>query len=557
MVVSTPNDEEMAMPPATSGQRARPQHEAGVERLIDALARPACYPYPVERVEVLQTHISYVLLAGEYAYKIKKPVNLGFLDFSTLEARRRFCDEELRLNRRTAPDLYLATVPITGSGSSPVLDGDGPAIEYAVKMRRFAQDALLDRVARRGELTAPLADAIARKLAAFHASVAVAGPGTQFGTPDHVMAPARANFDHIERLVGDSPDVAQLERLRASTEREGKRLAAWFAERKRGGFVRECHGDLHLGNIALIGGEPTPFDCIEFNADLRWIDVMNEVAFLVMDLADHHLPGLAIRCLNTYLETTGDHAGLAVLRFYMVYRAMVRAKIACIRAHQSALRGKAKTAVEAEYRGYLRLAEDLAHGGKAALILTHGLSASGKTTVGGVLAERIGAIRLRSDVERKRLFGLDAKARTASALRGGIYAPDASRRTYARLADLARGALSAGWPVIVDATFLRDAERAAFRSLARELAVSVAFVSCTAPDAELRARILARERAGTDASEAGLAVLAAQRDAIEPASQEEARETVVVDTTWPRERWDPPLAALAERLGIRTWNPGQ
>jgi uncharacterized protein len=547
----------MAMPPATSGQRARPQSAAGVERLIDALARPECYPHPVERVEVLQTHISYVLLAGEYAYKIKKPVNLGFLDFSTLEARRRFCDEELRLNRRTAPALYLATVPITGSASSPVLDGDGLAIEYAVKMRRFAQDALLDRVAKRGELTAPLADAIARKLASFHASVAVAGPGTQFGAPDHVMAPARANFDHIERLVGDSPDVPQLERLRSWTEREGKRLAAWFAERKRAGFVRECHGDLHLGNIALIGGEPTPFDCIEFNADLRWIDVMNEVAFLVMDLADHRLPGLAIRFLNAYLEATGDYTGLAVLRFYLVYRAMVRAKVACIRAHQSGLAGSAKTAADLEYRGYLRLAEDLTRAGKTALVLTHGLSASGKTTVAGVLAERIGALRLRSDVERKRLFGLDAAARTASALGDGIYAPDATRQTYGRLADLARGVLAAGWPVIIDATFLRDAERAAFRSLGRELAVPVAFVSCTAPDAELRARIVAREQAGTDASEAGLAVLARQRDAAEPASREEARDTVIVDTSLPRERWDPPLRELAERLGIRSWNPGQ
>jgi aminoglycoside phosphotransferase family enzyme/predicted kinase len=559
MVVPTPYDEEraMAMPPATSGQRVRSREEPEIERLIDALMRPGCYPHAVERVEVLQTHISYVLLAGDYAYKIKKPVNLGFLDFSTLEARRRCCDEELRLNRRTAPDLYLATLPITGSASSPALDGEGPAIEYAVKMRRFAQDALLDSMARRGELAAPLVDAIARKLAVFHAAVAVAGPGTRFGTPDQVVAPARANFEHIERLIGDSPDVAQLERLRSWSEREGARLAPSFAARKRGGFVRECHGDLHLGNIALIDGEPTPFDCIEFSADLRWIDVMNEVAFLVMDLADHRLAGLAIRCLNAYLEATGDYAGLAVLRFYLVYRAMVRAKVACIRAHQSGLTGSAKAAAEDEYRGYFRLAEDLMRTSKTALILTHGLSASGKTTVAGILAERLGAIRLRSDVERKRLFGLDAAARTASAVGAGIYAPDATRRTYDRLTDLTRVVLEAGRPVIVDATFLRDAERAAFRSLGKDLGVPVAFVSCTAPDAELRARIVAREQAGSDASEAGLAVLAQQRNAAEPASREEARETVVIDTSLPRERWDLPLKELAERLGIRTWTPGK
>ena len=397
MMVCTPEAEfektVMAMRPATSEKRAGPKAESGIERLVEALTEPGRYPHPVERVEVLQTHISYVLLAGDYAYKIKKPVDLGFLDFTTLEARRQCCGEELRLNRRTAPDLYLATVPITGSDSNPVLDGPGPAIEYAVKMRRFAQDALLDHVAREGKLTPSLVDAIAARLAEFHASIDVAGPGAPFGEPDHVVTPSRANFDHIERLIGNSPDVPQLERLRSWTERESARLAPTFTERKRGGFVRECHGDLHLGNIALIGNEPTPFDCIEFNADLRWIDVMNEVAFLVMDLADHRLPRLAIRCLNGYLEATGDYAGLAVLRFYLVYRAMVRAKVACIRAHQSGLAGKAKAAVEAEYRGYFRLAEDLTRAGKTALVLTHGLSASGKTTVAGVLAEQLGAIR--------------------------------------------------------------------------------------------------------------------------------------------------------------------
>jgi uncharacterized protein len=539
-----------------AGENAEPrEQQPSIARLIDALSRPAAYPHPVDRVEVLQTHISYVLLAGEYAYKIKKPVNLGFLDFSTLEARRRCCEEELRLNRRTAPDTYLATVRITGNATAPVLDGDGPAIEYAVKMRRFAQDDLLDSMAKRGECSPALVDALARKLAAFHATVAIAGGESPFGTVDRVMAPPRANFDHIEKLIDDSSDVPQLERLRTWTDREGKRLAPVFADRRRNGFVRECHGDLHLGNIALIGGEPTPFDCIEFNADLRWIDVMNEVAFLVMDLADHRLPGLAIRCLNAYCESSGDYAGLAVLRFYMVYRAMVRAKIACIRMQQPGVATDAKAAIEAEYRGYFHLAERLAHRRTTALMLTHGLSGSGKTTVAGALAERFGAIRIRSDVERKRLFGLDASARTSSAVGSGIYDSAATRRTYAKMAELARSVIAAGWPVIVDATFLRDAERTAFRALARELAVPVVIVSCTAPDVELRARILAREQTRADASEAGLEVLARQHDSCEPASRDELGDTVEFDTTQPREKWAVPLDRVAERVGIQTWSP--
>ncbi len=541
----------------TGKDAALAAQQSTIARLIDALSRPGAYPHPVDRVEVLQTHISYVLLAGDYAYKIKKPVNLGFLDFSTLDARRRCCEEELRLNRRTAADIYLATVRITGTVVAPVLDGDGPAIEYAVKMRRFAQDDLLDRMAERGECSPALVDALARKLAAFHATVAIAEPNSPFGTAERVMAPPRANFDHIEELIGESPDVPQLERLRTWTDREGARLARVFADRRRDGFVRECHGDLHLGNIALIGGEPTPFDCIEFNADLRWIDVMNEVAFLVMDLADHRLPGLAIRCLNAYCEATGDYAGLAVLRFYMVYRAMVRAKIACIRIQQPGIATEAKAAIAVEYRGYFHLAERLAHRGTTALLLTHGLSGSGKTTVAGVLAERFGAIRIRSDVERKRLFGLEASARTSSAVGGGIYDPEATRRTYGRLADLARSVIAAGWPVVVDATFLRETERTAFRVLARELSVPVVIVSCTAPEAELRARILAREQACSDASEAGLAVLARQRDSSEPTSREEADTTVEFDTAQPRENWVTPLDRIAERAGIQTWNPGK
>jgi aminoglycoside phosphotransferase family enzyme/predicted kinase len=541
-----------------AGKDAEPQgNQSTIARLIDALSRPVAYPHPVDRVEVLQTHISYVLLAGEFAYKIKKPVNLGFLDFSTLEARQRYCEEELRLNRRTAADLYLATVRITGSVAAPKLDGDGPAIEYAVRMRRFAQDDLLDSMAKRGACSPAIVDALARKLAAFHTTVAVAGPDSPYGTAERVMAPPRANFDHIEELIGESPDVPQLERLRIWTDREGARLTPVLAERRRDGFVRECHGDLHLGNIALIGGKPTPFDCIEFNADLRWIDVMNEVAFLVMDLADHRLPDLAIRCLNAYCEATGDYAGLAVLRFYMVYRAMVRAKIACIRMQQPGIAAGVNAATEAEYRGYLHLAERLAHRGTTALVLTHGLSGSGKTTVAGILAERFGAIRIRSDVERKRLFGLEASARTSSAVGSGIYDPEATRRTYARLADLARSVIAAGWPVIVDATFLRKAERIAFRDLARELAVPVVVVSCTAPDSALRARILSRDQTRADASEAGLEVLARQRDSYEPASRDELDDTVAFDTTQPRDKWVAPLDRIAEQVGIRKWSPGE
>ncbi|MCL4798813.1 MAG: AAA family ATPase [Burkholderiales bacterium] len=516
-------------------------------RLIAALADPARYPHPVERVERLETHISWVLLAGEYAYKIKKPVDLGFLDFTTLEARRRFCEEELRLNRRTAPGLYLEVVPITGDAADPALGGDAPAIEYAVKMRRFDQAGLLDRVAKRGELTPALVDRIARAMAAFHGEVAVAAPDSPFGRPDGVAAPALANFEHVARLVGESPDRAQLARLREWTEREGERLAPAFAERKAGGFVRECHGDLHLGNIALVDGAPTPFDCIEFNADLRWIDVMNEVAFLVMDLLDHRLDPAAHRCLNAYLEATGDYGGLGVLRYYLVYRAMVRAKVACIRGHQPGVSDAVRGESEREYRGYLHLAERLSRLGGAALVLMHGLSGSGKTTVAQALLERIGAVRIRSDVERKRLHGLAAEARTGSAVAGGIYSADATRRTYARLGEAAAAAVRARWPAIVDATFLRRPERDEFRALARELGARFAILACAAPEPVLRERIAAR--GGGDASEADLAVLARQLEVQEPLAADELRDTIVLDAAAGPQAAEAAIDALARRVG--------
>jgi len=518
------------------------------ERLIAALGEPARYPHPVERVERLETHISWVLLAGEYAYKLKKPVALGFLDFTTLAARKRCCEEELRLNRRTAPELYLSVVAITGSEADPALDGDGVAIEYAVKMRRFDQAGLLDRVAKRGALTPALVDEIARGIAAFHARIAVAPPASPFGRPDQVTAPPLANFEHVARLIGPSPDVPQLERLRAWTAREGERLAPAFAARKAGGFVRECHGDLHLGNIALVDGVPTPFDCIEFNDELRWIDVMNEVAFLVMDLLDHRLPTTAYRCLNAYLEATGDYGGLAVLNYYLVYRAMVRAKVACIRAHQAGISADARGAAEGEYWGYFHLAERLARLGGPALVLMHGLSGSGKTTVAQELLERIGAVRVRSDVERKRLHGLAAGARTQSAVAGGIYGAEATRLTYARLAEAAASAIRARWPAIVDATFLRRSERDAFRALARNLGAPFAILSCQAPEAVLRERIAARAQSGRDASEADLAVLTRQLEVEEPLAGDELRDTVVLDSSAGLQAAADAIVALARRI---------
>ncbi len=498
--------------------------------LIEALRESARYPDSAARVELVETHISWVLLTGEFAYKIKKPVNLGFLDFSTLQARRHYCEEELRLNRRTAPELYVAVVPITGTPREPEIAGAGAAIEYAVKMRQFDQDRLLDRVAKRGELAAGEVDALAQAVAGFHSRIDAAPAASEFGNPGHVLAPAMQNFEQLDSLLGGAEDLAASSELRNWTRSSYAALAGFIARRKREGYVRECHGDLHLGNIALLQGRPVPFDCIEFNEELRWIDVMSEIAFLIMDLHDHRLSGLAASCLNAYLEATGDYAGLRVLRFYSVYRAMVRAKIACIRAHQGGLDALQTARLLEEMRGYLALARKLALSGRRALVITHGLSGSGKTTVASLIAEAGGAVRIRSDVERKRLHGMAPDARMRAAPDEGLYSASATRATYERLAALALDILDADYPVIVDAAFLRFEERERFRAIARERRVPYVIAACTAPDAVLRSRVAARERAGTDASEATLAVLERQFEGSEKLQAEELPHAVAFDT---------------------------
>ena len=495
---------------------------------------------PVDRLE---THISWVLLAGDFAYKIKKAVDLGFLDFTTLEKRRYYCAEELRLNRRLAPDLYLEVVPITGSIAQPDLNGSGPAVEYAVKMRRFPQPCLLDQTLLRGELAPHTIDAIARKVADFHIQVAVSGSDSPYGTPQRVHQPAAENFAQIRARLGKGQPQMELDQLEQWGEREYLTHQAAFSARKAQGFVRECHGDLHLGNIVLLDGEAVPFDCIEFNENLRWIDVISEVAFLAMDLQDRGQPGLARRFLNAYLEQTGDYGGLAVLRYYLVYRAMVRAKVACIRAVQGDLAAAEKDRQWAQYRNYIELAASYTRRTPPFLAITHGLSGSGKTTVTQSLLEASNLFRVRSDVERKRLYGLKPEARSGAGIAAGIYSLDANERTYRRLAELAQGVVLSGHAAVVDAAFLKRRERIMFQELAEGLKVPFIILDFAAPEHVLRLRIEQRMQRGRDASEADVAVLEAQLRNSEALDERESARTIAVDTEQPAD-----IQALLQRL---------
>jgi len=500
--------------------------------LITAMLDPVCYPHSAGRVDLVETHASFLLLVGDFAYKVKKAITLPFLDYGSLERREAFCRAELVLNRRFAPDLYLDVVPIGGAAGRPH-PGGLPAQEWAVRMRRFDEDGRLDHLAARGELRPEHLDQLAATLHAFHEAAAVAGPATRFGAPGQVLAAAQENFAELRQLLPPA-DQAQVERLARWTDEEFARRAADFAARKAGGRIREGHGDLHLGNLVLIDGRVTPFDCIEFSEDFRWNDPASEIAFVWIDLLDHDRPGLAAWFLNAWLEVGGDFDALAVLRFYAVYRAVVRAKVAALRAQQED--ATAALAGLESARGYLRLAWAIAVPPAPTLAITCGLSGSGKTTASSArlsnpdLAGAGSLLRLRSDVERKRLYGLAARESSGSSPDGGIYTPEATTRTYARLREVAGKLLAAGWPVIVDAAFLRRDERMDFQALAAGLGVDFGILACEAPVAELRRRLL--ERRG-DASEATVEVLERQLAWFEPLTGEERTRIVGADGSGP------------------------
>lgn len=497
--------------------------------MIRALLQPERYGHEVERCQLIETHISWVILTGSYAYKIKKPVDLGFLDFSTLEKRRFFCEEELRLNRRLAPGIYLEVVPISGTAHAPVINGEGEAIDYAVKMVQFAQEAQLDRMLDQGGLEPWHMDAFARFVADFHARATVAGKADDYGSPSKVWAPMAENFSQIRERIAD---VRQLEVLAAVAQWSHSTFASLeslLAQRKADGFIRECHGDMHLRNLAWIDESPVAFDGIEFSPNLRWIDVISEIAFLVMDLQDRGQFALAQRFLNGYLELTGDYAGLKLLPLYLVYRAMVRAKVCAIGLEGESDVGS-RVKLEAEFAHYLSLAQSYTRPTSPGLLVTRGLSGSGKTTLSQPLVENLPAIRLRSDVERKRLYGLAPLESGRAAPAAGIYGAEATARTYDRLRELAAWVIEAGYTVVVDATFLQYWQRELFERLAREMGVGYGILEFVASEPTLRHRL--RRRQG-DASDADLAVLEHQLAGYESLHVEERGRSVRIDTEAP------------------------
>lgn len=500
--------------------------------LIKALLRPETYPHATNDIRLIETHISWVFLTGLHAYKIKKPMNFGFLDFSTLAKRKHCCEEELRLNRRLAPALYQQVLALTGDAVCPTWNGEGPVLDYAIQMQQFDPAQLLSRLSERGELSDVHIDRLAKHIAEFHQRIEQVDQHTTLGEPETVHRWVAENFTQMLPLVANDQEHARLhlERLQAWSEESYQALYAAFKQRKHDGFIRCCHGDMHLENITLINKELVIFDGIEFNPELIWIDTMGDLAFILMDLIDRKHTTFAQRLLNHYLQITGDYAGLQLLRYYISYRAMVRAKIALLRRAQLQSVDE-QAACWQTYQRYVTLAEQISAPKQAAMILMCGFSGSGKSTYAEQLAMHLGAIQLRSDVERKRLFGYQPLDSTASHTGDGIYSIEATQQTYAHLLQLSQSLLAMHYSVIVDAAFLKKSERDAFRQYAKDHKLAFLIIHTNASLATLQKRIVQRQALRQDPSEATLDVLAMQQSAWQAFTEEEKNNVLEVSET--------------------------
>lgn len=528
-------------------------HTAHVQTpLVTGLMRPSAYPHATRDIRLVETHISWIFLTGDYAYKLKKPVDLGFLDFSTLELRRHYCEEELRLNRRLVPQLYLGVVQIRGTVDAPAIDGEGMLLDYAVRMQQFDRSRELDVELEAGTLHLDDMDELAHTVATIHESAPHAAGDSNWGEFDHLMGPVNANFVAVRGADRSAEWQASIGALEDHANREGQRLSTLMSERKANGLVRECHGDLHLSNLVRLDQGIRAFDCIEFSPELRWIDVASDEAFLIMDLQVRGRDDLAFRFANDYLEITGDYESTRMLDFYLGYRSLVRAKVAALRLQDSGLSDDARADATTRLEQHVNLARRYAKHRRRGVVMMHGVSGSGKSWLAQRLLAPLEAFRVRSDVERKRLKGLDRLARTKSKADEGIYTVRASEATDQRLAELAGTIVAGGYAAIVDATHLARNRRAVIRDAANRAGVPSIIVNCHAPHDVLATRIANRRTEGRDASEADMAILAHQLETMEAVEPGECDTIIDVDTST-----DIDSNRLAEKILEAFQDPGQ
>lgn len=517
--------------------------------IVAALLRPQAYPHPAERVELIQTHISYVLLAGDYAYKVKKPVDFGFLNFTTLARRRYYCRQEVLLNSRLCPQIYLGVVPITAVEGGYRIGGRGRAVEYAVQMRRLPQERMMDRLLATGELTASMVEALAQVVAAFHARSASGPAIARYGSPQAIAYNWEENFQQTEPFVGTTLSRWQGQYLRAYVRAFLARQRPLLHQRVREGRVRDCHGDLRTAAVCYSDGICV-FDCIEFNRRFRYSDVASEVAFLAMDLDLHGRPDLAQRFVERYVQAAGDAQIWDLIGFYKCYRAYVRGKVEGFRLQQPEVGAAEKAEALATARRCFQLACQYAAQGQPPLLLvTCGLVATGKSALAQALAGEMGLAVISSDQVRKELAGLSPQQHRYEPFGRGIYSPRFTQRTYKAMGERARALLAQGRSLVLDATFARRWQREAAQRLAEQCGALFLCLECVAAPKVVRQRLAERQEDPTSLSDARWETYQAQRAIFEPLQELDDWRHVVVDTGRPLAQClADARAALAARL---------
>lgn len=503
--------------------------------IVEQMLQPTFYPHSVvEPIRLLQTHISFVVLTGDYVYKLKKPVNFGFLDYSSLEKRRYFCQQELKMNQRGAGEIYLEVLPISQRGEEFLLGSSENIVEYALKMRQFSQENLWTNLFDRGELSDFLLEELGRTIARFHAEAPTDEYIESFGLPDRIREAIESNYRATEPYIDRVQTRQQFEETKAFTALFFQENHALFDRRIAAGKIRACHGDLHLKNIATWHDKIILFDCIEFNEPFRLVDVMYDVAFVVMDLEARGRQDLANIFLNTYVEETGDWEGLQVLPLYLCRQAYVRAKVTSFLLDDSGISDAEKQEASHSAADYYRLAWQYAQPRPGRSIVMSGLSGVGKSTVAGWVARRLGAVRIRSDAVRKHLAGIPLDRRGEAA----IYSEAMTQQTYDRLLELGQLLAAKGWSVILDAKFDRSVwrKRAIEWATAENLPIFILY--CQASPEVLRDRL--NRRTG-DIADATADLLESQLAAAEPLDESERKYAIAIDTTQP-------LAAQLESL---------
>lgn len=504
---------------------------------IQGLLSPQAYPYAVDRVELRQTHISFLLFAGDFVYKVKKPLSLGFLDFSTLELRKHFCEEEVRLNQRLCADTYLGVVAISDDGGTIRIENDANVIEYAVKMRRLPDEGMMTPLLERDAVTPEMIERIARRMAEFHLSSERNDEIDSFGGLETVLVNWRENFEQTEPFIGRTIHQAQFDEIRAYIDEVAGDDEDLFAQRVREGRARDCHGDLRADAVCFVGDGVCIFDCIEFNERFRYSDVAADIAFLAMDLEDRGRQDLSDVLMGRYLSATLDSTLPLVLSFYKCYRAYVRGKVDGFQLDQPEVSAEQKAAATASAHRSFELAYRYAAQRRPrSLIITIGVTGSGKSHLATALAARLGAALFSSDVTRKQLLGIDPLEAHEDPLYAGIYDEETTARTYQALLGQARTWLARGKPVVLDATYLMRDQRVGPQELATKLGAQFVALECEADEKTVWERLSDRKIGRPAVSDGRWEIYQAQQEHREPVDDLPIGSHVVVDTTLPLTR---------------------